>query len=128
MFQKMYEMKSLMNVAGATNAASAAGTAVDLTPSASIQRRECKVVIGYQVLTAGTFPIVITECATTNGTFTAMDGDTIADVSATQAAVGVVEYHMKPSKRYAKAAIGTVAGGGAAANLLVMLMNLKRAA
>jgi hypothetical protein len=124
MNQKMYEMKTLLNVAGAS--AALAGSVVDLTPSASINRREMKLVIGAQVLTAGTFPLTLTECDTTNGTFTTVSGDTIANVVATQAAQSVTEYHVLPSKRYVKAAIGTVAGTGAAANLIVMLMNLKR--
>jgi hypothetical protein len=120
----MYEMKVLLNTAGATQAA--AGTTTDLTPSASINRREMKVIVVGQVLTAGTFPLSIAECDTTNGTFTAVSGDTIANVVATQAAVAVAEYHVFPTKRYLKASVGTVAGTGAAANLTVLLMNLKR--
>lgn len=120
------EVKTLLNSPGATEAA--AGLVVTLTPSALISRREAKVIVGYQVLTAGTFPLTITECATTDGTFTAVAGDTISSVISTEAAVGVAEYHIRPSKQYLKASIGTVAGTGAAANLLVMLVNQKREA
>lgn len=122
---KMYEVKTLLNVAGGTEAAD--GSVVTLTPSALINRREVKVIVASQVLTAGTFPLSITECATTNGTFTAVAGDTITSVVATQAAVAVAEYHVRPTKQYLKASIGTVAGTGAAANLLILLMNMKRA-
>lgn len=121
-----YEVKTLLNSPGAT--AAAAGSVVTLTPSAIINRREAKVIVGYQVLTAGTFPLTITECDTTNGTFAAVAGDTISSIVTTEAAVGVVEYHVRPSKQYLKASIGTVAGTGAAANILVMLVNMKREA
>lgn len=124
MNSKMYEIKTLLNVAGATQAA--AGSTTELTPSTLINRREMKIIVGYQVLTAGTFPISIAECATTNGTFTAVAGDTISNVVATQAAVGTAEYHIKPSMRYLKASIGTVAGTTATANLMVLALNMKR--
>lgn len=126
MNQKLYEIKTLLNSPGATQAAT--GSVVDLAPSASVTRRQMKLIVGYQVLTAGTFPLSVTECDTTNGTFAAVSGDTIANVTSTQAAQGVVEYHLYPTKRYVKAAIGTVAGTGAAANLVVLLQNLKRSA
>jgi hypothetical protein len=124
MNSKQYEVKTLLNSAGATQAA--AGTTQDLGSSPSIQRREVKVIVGSQVLTAGTFPLTLTECDTTNGTFSAVDGDSIVSVTATQAAVAVAEYHVKPAKRYIKASIGTVSGTGAAANLLVLMLPLKR--
>lgn len=126
MNQKNYEIKTLLNSAGATQAAT--GSVIDMTPSSSVGKREMKLIVGYQVLTAGTFPLTLSECDTTNGTFTTVAGDTIASVTATQAAQGVVEYHVRPTKRYVKVAVGTVAGTGAAANLLIMLQNMKRRA
>ncbi len=123
---KMYEVKTLLNVPNSTEAA--AGSVVTLTPSAIINRREAKVIVGYQVLTAGTFPLSVTECDTTNGTFSAVAGDTIASIVTTAAAQGVAEYHIRPSKQYLKAAIGTVAGTGAKANILMLLVNMKREA
>lgn len=128
MNQQMYEIKTLLNVPGCTNATSGAGSPVSMLPSAAIQRRSVKVIVGYQILTAGTFPITITECDTTDGTFTGVGGDTIANVTATQAAQGVAEYHIKPTKAYLKASVGTVAGASATANLLVLVQNLKRVA
>lgn len=121
-----YNVKTLLNSAGATEAA--AGSVIDLAPSAGISRREAKVMVVSQVLTAGTFPLSLTECDTTNGTFTAVGGDSITSVTATQAAQAVAEYHVKPTKRYMKAAIGTVAGTGAAANIAVLLLNPLREA
>jgi len=126
MNQKMFEVKTLLNVAGATQAAS--GSVVTLTPSALINRREAKVIVVSQILTAGTFPLTVSECDTTNGTFTQVAGDSITSVTGTQAGQAVAEYHMKPSKRYLKAAIGTVSGTGATANIAVLLQNLKREA
>lgn len=123
---KMYEVKTLLNAVGAT--AAAAGDVATLTPSALINRREVKVIVGYQVLTAGTFPLSVTECDTTNGTFSAVAGDTITSIVTTGTAAAVAEYHIRPSKRYLKAAIGTVAGTGAAANILILLLNMKREA
>ena len=128
MNQKMYEIKTLLNVAGCTNATTGLGTYTLLLPSAMLSRREAKVIVGYQILTAGTFPITLTECNTSNGTFTAVDGDSITDVTGTQAGVGLAEYHVKPTKSYMKAQVGTVAGASATANLLVLIQNLKRAA
>ena len=126
MNQKQYSMNTLLNLAGQTNAV--AGSAVDLGSSPSIGRREVKVIVGSQILTAGTFPITLTECDTTNGTFAAVAGDTITSPTATQAAQAVAEFHVQPTKRYIKASVGTVSGTGAAANLLVLLQTLKRAA
>jgi hypothetical protein len=122
--QKQYEIKALLNIAGATQAAT--GSPVEVTPSASIGKREMKVIVPWQVLTAGTFPLSVSECATTNGTFTACGGDSLANVTATQAAQGVTEAHIQVTKRYVKAQIGTVAGSGATANIAVLLQNLKR--
>lgn len=124
--QKMFEIKTLMNVAGKTEAY--APTYVDLAPSGSVAKRDMKLVIASQILTAGTFDIAVTECATTNGTFTAVAGDTIVAPTATQAAVAVAEYAIQPKYRYIKAAITTVTGASAAGNFIVLVQNLKRQA
>jgi hypothetical protein len=124
MNQKMYEIKILLNVVASTVAA--AGSAVTLLPSATISRREVKVIVGWQMLTAGTFPITLTECDTSNGTFTAVDGDSITSIYGTSGTQGVSEYHVKPTKAFMKATIGTVTGTTATANILVLVQNLKR--
>ena len=126
MNQKSYEIKTLLNAVAAT--AAAAGTVVDMTPSASVGRRECKVIVGSQILTAGTFPISLAECDTTNGTFTALAGDSVTSPTSTGTAQTVSEYHVHVTKRYVRASIGTVAGTTATANLLVLIQNMKRIA
>jgi opacity protein-like surface antigen len=124
MNQKMYEIKTLLNIVG--NTAAAAGSAVTLLPSATIARREVKVIVISQIQTQGTFSIGLTECDTSNGTFTDVGGDSITAVAGTNAAVAVAEYHVKPTKAFMKAAVTTVAGTTATANLIVLVQNLKR--
>jgi len=126
MNQKSFEIKTLLNAAGATEAVT--GSVVALAPSASVGKREMKLIVASQILTAGTFPLAVSECDTINGTYTAVPGDAINNVTATQAAQAVTEYHVKPAKRYVKAAIGTVSGTGATANIIVLLQNMKRTA
>jgi hypothetical protein len=126
--QKQFEIKTLLNVSAAT--AAATGSAVDLVPSASIAKREMKLIVGasgntYATATLTSFPIIVEECDTTNGTFTTMEGDTPSNIGT---AAGVSEYHVRPQKRYARARIGTVGTGGTSANVFVLLQNMKRSA
>jgi hypothetical protein len=124
MNQKMYEIKTLLNLIAST-AVNTSG-AVDMLPSATLSRREVKVIIGYQTLTAATFTVGLSECDTTDGTYTAVAGDTIVGLYGTNTTQFVKEYHVQPTKRYMKAAVTTITGTTATVNLLVLVQNLKR--
>jgi hypothetical protein len=70
------------------------------------------------------FALALTECDTTDGSFSAVGGDSITAVATN----GVSEYHVKPTKRYIKAAITTVSTQSTQANLVVLLQVGKREA
>lgn len=128
MYQKGFEIKTLISAAAAT--AAATGTVVDLANSASVGKRAMKVMVcsngnTYATATLTSFPIIVEECATTNGTFTAVSGDSISDIGTTGA---VSEYHVQVNKRYVRGRIGTVGTGGTSANIIVLLQNAKRSA
>lgn len=120
----MKEIKTVTVYSSAGVAAADTGSAVDLAPTATVAKRELKLIVAAQVLTAGTFNVAVTECDTTNGTFTAVAGDTITAVTTN----GVREYTANVTKRYVKGAITTVAGTGAAVNAILLLQQHLREA
>lgn len=128
MNERLYEIKTLLNVPAATQAQT--GSVVAMAPSASVAKREMKLITisngnTYATATQCSFPIVVEECDTTNGTFTAVGGDTPPTIGT---AGGVVESHIRVSKAQVRARIGTIGTGGTSANIAVLLMNLKREA
>jgi hypothetical protein len=123
MNQKALEIKTLMNYMNGTEANTA--TYVDVSPSASIAKRDMKLIIASQIETAGTFNFNVQECSTTNGTYSTVSGaSSIAAVNTN----GVSEYPIQPKYRYVRAQITTVTGAGAQGNFFVLLQNAKREA
>ncbi len=127
MNERNYEVLSLYNQ---KTTEAAAGSVVDLDPSASAARREMKLMVvnnqaTYQTAGSATYAISLTECTTTNGTFTAVAGDTLSNVTTADA---VTEYHMRPKYRYVKFAVTTVGAGATSAGIAAILLNLKREA
>lgn len=125
----MFNQASLINrvalsVASQTNATTA--TYVDMAPTASVGKRACKIIVIANGVTGTTpvFPLSLAECDTTNGTYSAVTGLTIANVTTN----GVTEYHALIQKRYVQATIGTVTGTTPNANLVMLVQNQTRSA
>jgi hypothetical protein len=97
-------IKLLVNAALTTSTTGlAAATTADLATYASLAKRECKVVVlpgAMTTCTTATFSV--TECATTNGTYTApISGTTTTTITSTAAALGTaLEMNVVIQKRY----------------------------
>ena len=109
---------------GTTSAAT--GGVIDMAPTASVGKRAQKVVVVASGVTGTSpvFPLSISECDTTNGTYTAVDGLTITSVTTN----GTTEYHSLFAKRYIKVTVGTVAGTTPVANIVVLVQSQSRSA
>ena len=109
---------------GTTSAAT--GGVVDMAPTASVGKRAQKVIVVASGLsgTSPVFPMALTECDTTNGTYTAVGGLTITSVTTD----GTTEYHALFTKRYIKATVGTVTGTTPVANIVVLVQSQSRSA
>jgi hypothetical protein len=119
-----YATVSLLSLAGTTT--NSAGSVIDLAGYADIAKRNQKLIVFCNGVT-GTSPttvLAVTECATTNGTFTAVGGDTLPTLTTNATA----EYHVKVNQRYAKAALTAVGGTSPTFNIGVALVTLKRSA
>lgn len=103
------------------------GGVVDLAPSASIGKRSMKVIVVASGVTGTSpvFPLSLSECDTTNGTFTAVDTDNAITSVSTN---GTTEYHMLFTKRYIKCTVGTVTGTTPVANIVVLVQSQSRSA
>jgi hypothetical protein len=126
MYQKGFEIKTLLSAAAATTLAT--GTVVDLANSASVGKRAMKLMVcsngnTYATATLTSFSIAVEECSTTNGTFTAVGGDAISTIGTAGA---ISEYHVQVNKRYVRGRISAVGTGGTSANIIVLLQNAKR--
>jgi hypothetical protein len=104
----------------------ATGGVVDMAPSASIGKRACKIVVAACGVTGTSpvFPLALSECDTTNGTFSAVSDLTISNVTTD----GTSEYHALITKRYIKATVGTVTGTTPVANIVVLVQSQSRSA
>lgn len=131
MNDRNYEMILLFNGASSGSTLQT-GAYVDMGatyPSASVAKREMKLItvangVTYQTATQASWPIYVEECASTDGTYTTVAGDTPTAVSTD----GVSTCHIRPKYRYLRAGYSTVGTGGTSANIAVLLMNLKRTA
>lgn len=122
--QKNLNVRTALALSQGTTTGSTGGV-VDLAPTASIGKRSCKVIVTACGVTGTSpvFPLTLSECATTNGTFTAVDtSNLITDVSTN----GTTEYHMMFTKRYIKCTVGTVTGTTPVANLVVLVQTQSR--
>jgi hypothetical protein len=110
---------------GTTSAAT--GGVVDMAPTASVGKRSCKVVVVASGVsgTSPVFPLTLSECATTNGTFTAVDANNLITSVSTD---GTSEYHCLITKRYIKCTVGTVTGTTPVANIVVLVQSQGRSA
>ena len=110
---------------GTTSAAT--GGVVDMAPSASIGKRACKVIVvaSGTTGTSPVFPLTLSECATTNGTFTAVDANNLITSVSTD---GTTEYHCMITKRYIKCTVGTVTGTTPVSNIVVLVQSQSRSA
>ncbi len=116
------EVKTLFNTSNCT----AAGTAtyVDLANSASVGKRDMKcILISTNASTLATFGITLWECDTTAGTYTAVNGDSLAAGAITTATNGITEVHVQPQKRYIRAEVDAMHQTSA---LVLLLVNMKR--
>lgn len=124
--QNTIQTLSLLNVSQANGAVN--GLAVDLTSSsASIGKRPVKIIVGASGVTGTTpaFPIAVSECATSNGTFTPVSaaGSTAALAIASVTQAGVTDYHALITQEYVKATVSAPTGTIPVANLFVLLEN-----
>jgi hypothetical protein len=124
--QQALSMRLLLNLSQGTTTGSTGGV-VDLSPSASIGKRSMKVVVvgGGVTGTSPVFPLTLSECNTTNGTFTAVDTNNLITNVTTN---GATEYHMLFTKRYVIATVGTVTGTTPVANIVVLAQSQSRSA
>jgi hypothetical protein len=104
----------------------ATGGVIDMAPTASVGKRSQKVIVVASGVTGTSpvFPLAITECDTTNGTYTAVSGLTITGVSTN----GTTEYHALFTKRYIIATVGTVTGTTPVANIVALVQSQSRSA
>lgn len=124
--QKSLNIRTALALSQGTTTGSTGGV-VDLAPSASIGKRAMKVIVVASGVTGTNpvFPLTLSECDTTNGTFTAVDtANTITSVSTD----GTTEYHMMFTKRYIKCTVGTVTGTTPVANIVVLVQSQSRSA
>ena len=122
--ERSFDVTLLSSTASVT----AAGTAtyVDMAPSASVGKRECKVIAIASAMTLTTsttaeWDVVIRECDTTAGTYSDVAGDTAAITTN-----GVSTFHIKPNKRYLRAQVSTVGAGGTAVALHIVVLDENR--
>ena len=125
--QATIQTLTLMNVSATTAAFN--GTVTDMTASsASVGKSPVKIIVGASGVTGTTpaFPIVVSECSTTNGTFTPVKaaGSTSALSITSPTQAGVTDYHAMVSLEYVQATLATPTGTGTpTANLFVLLEN-----
>lgn len=125
----MYNLQSLIirtPLSVSQVAATTTGSATDISPSAAIGKRASKIVVVVSGVsgTSPVFPLSLAECDTTNGTYTAVSGLTIADITTN----GVTEYHAMIAKRYVIATVGAVTGTSPKANISVLVQTQLRSA
>jgi hypothetical protein len=124
--QKALKIRTALALSQGTTTG-ATGGVVDMAPTASVGKRACKVIVVASGMsgTSPVFPLSLSECDTTNGTFTAVDSNnTISDVTTD----GTSEYHAMITKRYIKATVGTVTGTTPVANIVVLVQSQSRSA
>jgi len=96
-----------MNLSAATT--STQGSAADMATYASTEKREMKAVFFVSGLTTiTTATVAVTECATTNGTFTAPATGTSSAVVTTN---GLTELNFRNDARYIRAELTVNAAG-----------------
>lgn len=121
---------SLLNeLAITTSTQTLTASVVDLATYASLAEREMKAIYSVKSYTGLTPAAVIgvTECDTTNGTFTAPAWGTSTVTLSTTAAVGAGELNFRADKRYIRAEV-TLTAGDTGMTVNVVAVALKREA
>ena len=112
--------------AGAAITTTTTSSALDLTtvPQGNVGRREMKALqaIGGATTGNGTYTTKITECATSNGSFTDIAGAAFGAVTQN---TGITELHFYTAKRYIKS-VTTLAGTTPSAVVEVALLVEQR--
>ncbi len=122
--QRALAVRSVLSVSQTST--NTTGTYTDIAPSGTIGKREHKIIVVASGVsgTSPVFPIALTECDTTNGTFTAVSGLSISNVTTN----GTTEYHAPIQKRYVIATVGTVTGTTPKADLNILVQTQLRSA
>ena len=121
---------SLLNeLAITTSTQTLSANVVDLASYASLANREMKAIYTVKSYTGLTpaATIAITECDTTNGTFTAPASGSPSVTLSTTAAVGAGELNFRADKRYIRAEV-TLTAGDTGMTVNVVAVALKREA
>ena len=123
--------ETLLNISALTTTTTT-GSNVDLAGLVNVAKRDCKLVVissggTYSTATQASWGFLVEECATTNGSFSTVTGDSITAVAGTPSTVATVtEYHVQPMYRYVRARASTIGTGGTSLNVAVLLQLEKR--